>query len=206
MKRTTKGEFKLPNGTTINGRKSTIAKAFSDGIAPRIQPTAEEYEQFLKFFPKLLGAHTCAYCGGRCDYYEHLRPLVIALTPTGYGSDIYNLVPSCALCNHNKGNNDWKHWMSDTRNRGVSNSVEHNQRFLHLQQFQDWGEGKVLRIDYERLVGSEKWQQYMKEYNRICAVLDEAHALQKEIKSAVTAAVEKAQHPSIVLSKAGQVQ
>lgn len=192
MRRLKKKEFKLPNATTLSGRKSTIAKSFSDGIAPRLQPTREEHEQFIKFFPKVDGNHKCAYCGDRFEYYEHFRPLVIGTKPTGYGSDIYNLVPSCGNCNQNKGNSNWKEWMDDNRNAGRADKFAHRKRVDQLKNFEKWGEEKVIFIDYEKVVGSEKWQQYMKDYQTICETLNEMHKLQKEIKSVIVNEVKKA--------------
>ena len=192
MIRLKKKEFKLPNAITLSGRKTTIAKSFSDGIAPRLQPTYEEHEQFLQFFPKVDGNHMCAYCGGRFEYYEHFRPLVIGTKPTGYGSDIYNLVPSCANCNHNKGNANWKEWMDDNRNTGKADELAHRQRYNRLMDFEEWGKKKVIYIDYEKVVGSEKWQQYMKNYQTISETLNKMYKLQKEIKSAIVNEVKKA--------------
>ena len=42
---------------------------------------------------------------------DHLRPLVKDKEPTGYISEIHNLVPSCGKCNQSKGNKEWKAWM-----------------------------------------------------------------------------------------------
>ena len=56
----------------------------------------------------------CAYCGGVASEWDHLRPLVKDKKPTGYISEIHNLVPSCGKCNQSKGNKEWKTWMLST--------------------------------------------------------------------------------------------
>jgi hypothetical protein len=45
------------------------------------------------------------------DNWDHLRPLVKNKLPTGYISEIRNLVPSCGPCNQSKGASDWRAWM-----------------------------------------------------------------------------------------------
>jgi hypothetical protein len=180
-----KTEFKLPNITTLSSRKSSIAKSFSDGIAPRIQPTDEEYEKFLEFFPKVDNSHKCAYCGEQFDYYEHFRPLVVETKPTGYGSDIYNLVPSCSNCNQRKGNSSWKDWMKNSRNKSILDGPTHMARINKLEEFEKWSDTKVIFIDYEKIVGSEKWQQYMSNYQSLRRILNEMNELQKGIKRIV---------------------
>jgi len=53
----------------------------------------------------------CAYCGDKASEWDHLRPLVKNKKPTGYISEIHNLVPSCGKCNQSKGNKEWKIWI-----------------------------------------------------------------------------------------------
>ncbi|WP_372491581.1 HNH endonuclease [Microbacterium galbinum] len=67
----------------------------------------------------------CAYCGDTSTEWDHLRPLVDKQRPTGYISEIRNLVPACGKCNQSKGNKAWRTWMfSDARlspkRRGVA--------------------------------------------------------------------------------------
>jgi len=45
--------------------------------------------------------------------WDHLRPLVRNRRPTGFISEIKNLVPSCGPCNQSKGAADWKAWMTE---------------------------------------------------------------------------------------------
>jgi endonuclease I len=36
---------------------------------------------------------------------------VLKKKPTGYISEIHNLVPACGKCNQSKGNKEWRQWM-----------------------------------------------------------------------------------------------
>ena len=53
----------------------------------------------------------CSYCGDTASEWDHFRPLVKDRKPTGYISEIHNLVPACGKCNQSKGNKEWKTWM-----------------------------------------------------------------------------------------------
>ena len=66
----------------------------------------------------------CAYCGGVATEWDHLRPLVVNKQPTGYISEIHNLVPACGKCNQSKGNKNWREWLFSSvprspKSRGV---------------------------------------------------------------------------------------
>ena len=50
----------------------------------------------------------CAYCGDKASDWDHLRPLVVKRRPTGFISEIANLVPACGKCNQSKGNSPWR--------------------------------------------------------------------------------------------------
>jgi hypothetical protein len=116
---------------------------------------------------------------------EHFRPLVKGTFPTGYGSDIYNLVPSCKFCNENKGNSDWNEWMADSKNPGITISDDHSKRVEVLKGFQDWGNGKVICIPYIELVGEQKWNEYISKYGELLNFMDDMNQLQKDIRNEV---------------------
>ncbi|MDG1250094.1 MAG: HNH endonuclease [Gammaproteobacteria bacterium] len=65
-----------------------------------------------------------SFCGSTASEWDHLRPLVLDKKPTGYVSEIHNLVPACGKCNQSKGNKPWVSWIISTaklspRTRGV---------------------------------------------------------------------------------------
>jgi hypothetical protein len=180
----------LPNATTYSAKTSTITKAFADAIAPSRYPTQEEYDEYIKIFPLNEGAKTCAYCGGAFRYYEHFRPIVKDKQPTGYGSDIYNLVPSCNDCNEKKRGEGWREFM-ETRKKVASDISAHDERVCRLERFEEWGNERVIKIDYEELIGKETWKKYQEDRDRIHTMLRECHELQKEIRKSVAEHVKK---------------
>lgn len=106
--------FRMPTPMKITGRSSSITNAFINSIIPVVPPCAEEVQQALKILGMTHENFQCAYCGGVASEWDHLRPLVKDKKPTGYISEIHNLVPSCGKCNQSKGNKEWKTWMLST--------------------------------------------------------------------------------------------
>src|SRR5437867_9645834 len=101
----------LPIAMTVTGRSSTLTNAFITAIIPVIEPSeAEELEalRILKMDPKDI---RCAYCGDKSTEWDHLRPIITNQEPTGYLTEIANLVPSCGKCNQSKGKSNWRTWM-----------------------------------------------------------------------------------------------
>ena len=104
----------LPATMTVTGRSSSLTNAFINGIIPVIQPTeAEELEAL-----RILGIDPvdirCAYCGDKSTEWDHLRPIITNQEPTGYITEIANLVPSCGKCNQSKGKSSWRAWITST--------------------------------------------------------------------------------------------
>jgi hypothetical protein len=102
----------------------------------------------------------CAYCGDRATEWDHLRPLVVKRRPTGYVSEIANLVPSCGKCNQSKGNKPWREWIMSTARlspsgRKVTGVAE---RFARLEEYERWREPR--RVDFEAVLGREGWEHY----------------------------------------------
>jgi 5-methylcytosine-specific restriction endonuclease McrA len=102
---------RLPTSKTVKGRSSSITNAFINAIVPAIEPTeAEELEALgiLHINPKDI---RCAYCGDKSTEWDHFRPIITDQGPTGYITEIANLVPACGKCNQSKGKSYWRTWM-----------------------------------------------------------------------------------------------
>lgn len=97
--------FRMPKPVNIAGRTSSITNSFVNGIIPVISPTEEQVAQNLTILGLNLDDLRCTYCGDKSTEWDHLRPIVRNKKPTGYISDIYNLVPACGKCNQSKGIN-----------------------------------------------------------------------------------------------------
>lgn len=100
--------FRMPTPMKITGRSSSITNAFINSIIPVVAPRAEEVKQALEILGMTPGTFQCAYCGSVASESDHLRPLVKDKKPTGYISEIHNLVPSCGKCNQSRATRNGK--------------------------------------------------------------------------------------------------
>ena len=104
--------FRMPSPATLQTRIPTINNAFVGAIIPLIQPTPEEIAEAIAILGTSVDDLRCAYCGNPATEWDYLRPLVVKGRPTGYVSEIANLVPACnSKCNSSKGNKPWRTWM-----------------------------------------------------------------------------------------------
>jgi 5-methylcytosine-specific restriction endonuclease McrA len=111
-----------------------------NGIVPCIPPTEAEVAEVLKILNLNDEGLRCAYCGDVAYEWDHFRPLVTDKRPTGYISEIANLVPACGKCNQSKGARNWREWMTSQAprspaTRGVPDIEE---RILYLERFEAW--------------------------------------------------------------------
>jgi hypothetical protein len=167
--------FRLPPAQTMVARKSTLTNAFVSALIPSFAPTVEEIDEALR----ILGLDPldlrCAYCGNMWHTWDHLRPLVTNCKPTGYITEIANLVPSCSPCNSSKGSSHWKKWMLGKAKgsplaRGVPDLETRAER---LTAFENWRE--PVKVDFESVLGSEDWNHYWSLHE---AVVKDMHAAQ----------------------------
>lgn len=173
--------FKMPVPVKINGRSSSITNSFINGIIPCIPPTEKEVNEVLT----LLGmkdAIKCAYCGDRHTEWDHFRPLVQNKRPTGYISEIHNLVPACGKCNQSKGNSHWKDWMMSGAKlspytRGVQNLADMIDR---LDAFEKWS--TPTKLGFEDIVDSDMWEEHWENCERIHKLMRESQILSDKIR------------------------
>jgi hypothetical protein len=173
--------FKMPVPVKINGRSSSITNSFINGIIPCIQPTDQEINEVLT----LLGMNDgimCAYCGDRHTEWDHFRPLVQNKRPTGYISEIQNLVPACGKCNQSKGNSSWREWILSGAKlspytRGIKNITEIISR---LDSFEKWS--KPTKVEFDEIVDPETWEEHWRNCDRIHQLMRESQILSDKIK------------------------
>lgn len=111
--------FQMPTPMKILGRSSSITNAFINSIIPVIYPTEDNVREALKILEMDVDGVSCAYCGDKPTEWDHLRPLVLKQRPTGYISEIHNLVPACGKCNQSK-------QTASQVNEAIKNNFGHN--------------------------------------------------------------------------------
>lgn len=184
--------FQMPAVASMVSRKSSITNAFVNTLIPQITPSLEEIEQALAILGIVITDVRCAYCGDKMTEWDHLRPLVVKMRPTGYISEIANLVPACGKCNQSKGNSSWREWMLSTTakhsptSRGKKDIAD---RIKRLEEYERWR--PPTRIDdFEAILGKEAWAAYWRAWEKIIADLRDcqnvADSLRPKIEKALT--------------------
>jgi hypothetical protein len=186
-----KAAFRMPSAQTPVSRKSTITNAFVSAIIPTIVPTLDEIEQALNILGVDPSDVRCAYCGDKASEWDHLRPLVWKRRPTGFITEIGNLVPSCAKCNQSKGNANWREWMHSKANRSPTGRgiVDIANRVARLELYEKWR--PPTRIQFESTLRPEEWEEYWQLCENVVAELKRCQEIADSIRSRITQAISK---------------
>lgn len=176
-------DFDLPSKGRIDHRITSITAAFFQAITPVRIPSNTEVDEVLCLLGMSKGNCCCAYCGDRRTEWDHFRPIVKQRQPTGYITEIANLVPACGKCNQSKGNSNWKEWMLGSakrspRSRGIQDL---DQRIERLERFEAWS--KPTRIQYEDIFGPARWEEYMSLLDSAVAHLLKAQKVALELRT-----------------------
>lgn len=176
-------------------RKSSITNAFVNAVIPVVVPDVTEIEEALRLLEMSPEDVRCAYCGDRFTEWDHLRPLVIQRRPTGYISEIANLVPACGKCNQSKGNKPWRSWMCSKAKwspttRGIADLDD---RIARLERYERWK--TPTKVDFVQLIGSDEWEQYWSLCEGVVSELKRsqeiADALRNRICKALTSSTQR---------------
>ena len=181
-------DFLMPSVQTMVSRKSSITNAFVNAIIPTVSPTEEEIGEALNILGMVPGNVRCVYCGDGYSEWDHLRPLVLNRRPTGYISEIANLVPSCGKCNQSKGNKNWFKWINgkapqSPKTRGIGGL---EQRIERLRAYEKWRE--VQPIDFAAMVGQENWLRYWRTLEAAVDYLKESQPFADELRDMIALA------------------
>ncbi|GAB1260600.1 HNH endonuclease [Aurantivibrio plasticivorans] len=177
--------FRMPTPMKITGRSSSITNSFINSIIPTIVPTNQQVKEALDILGMNHGNFQCAYCGATASEWDHLRPLVLNKKPTGYISEIHNLVPACGKCNQSKGNKPWASWIVSTaklspKSRGVGDLEK---RIERLTAYEKWQPHTV--VDFEAVVGKEKWERHWANWELVQNTMRQAQVLATEINKTI---------------------
>jgi hypothetical protein len=183
--------FRMPSLQTMVSRKSSITNAFVGALIPLVVPTTEEIEEALAILGMEPENVRCAYCGDKASEWDHLRPLVVKRRPTGFVSEIANLVPACGKCNQSKGNQRWKDWMLGSARfsptgRGVTGVAE---RAARLERYEQWRSPTV--VDFTSIIGVDEWENYWGLCEALNADMRKAQAVADALRVRILAAIKK---------------
>jgi hypothetical protein len=183
--------FRMPSVQTMVSRKSSITNAFVSAIIPVIPPTHIEVQTALKILGMEPDDVRCAYCGDASTEWDHLRPLVMGRRPTGYISEIANLVPSCGKCNQSKGNKNWRDWIISSARlsptgRGLSDTKS---RMDRLDIYEQWR--TPTKVDFVTIVGREEWDRYWQLCEELIGELHKCQAVADTIRTRVVEAAQQ---------------
>lgn len=183
--------FRMPTPMKITGRSSSITNSFINSIIPVIKPTNDQIKKALEILGMSYESFQCSYCGSTATEWDHLRPLVVNKLPTGYISEIHNLVPSCGKCNQSKGNKPWSTWIESgaklsPKSRGIEDLPI---RIRRLKEYEKWGIPTV--VDFESIVGKEKWQQHWANWETVQSTMRDAQTLANEINRTISESYSK---------------
>jgi hypothetical protein len=184
--------FQMPAVATMVSRKSSITNAFVNTLIPQIYPTPEEIEQALTILGMDIADVRCAYCGDKMTEWDHLRALVVKQRPTGYISEIANLVPACGKCNQSKGNSAWRDWMMSTTARHsptARGKPDVAERIGRLEAYECWRPPRRID-DFEAIVGKEEWAAYWRAWEKINADMRECQKVADELRTKIEKALQ----------------
>ena len=184
-----KAVFAMPVAVKITGRTSTITNSFVNSIIPVVPPSEADIREALAVLGMSPESITCAYCGDKTSEWDHLRPLVRGKRPTGFISEIANLVPACGKCNQSKSGADWYAWMvgpakQSPKSRGVSDLEA---RIERLRGFECWREPR--RVDFARVVPDELWRAHWDNHDRLHASMRDCQLIADQVRTAALRAV-----------------
>jgi 5-methylcytosine-specific restriction endonuclease McrA len=192
VKMKTKSICQLPKVSTVSGRSSSITNAFINAILPVHKPTYEEELKALAILEMSSETICCAYCGGKYTEWDHLRPIIRGKEPTGFITEIANLVPACGKCNQSKGGSDWKSWMLGPALQSPKsrNIPDIEKRIALLEHYVlHWGD--PVPISFQMIVGVQKWNEHKENLKDVLGLLEKSQELAKEIRKSIGLATQR---------------
>jgi 5-methylcytosine-specific restriction endonuclease McrA len=178
----------LPSPGSIAGRSSSITNAFFNSIIPIHEPSQEEVLEALRILAIDPEDITCAYCGDRSSEWDHLRPVITNQQPTGYITEIANLVPACGKCNQSKGKRHWREWMlsSARLSPATRNITNLHARAEKLTLYAMWK--PPTKIDFSAVVSAAVWEGHHTNWRHVMDLLQKSQKLAKEIRETIESA------------------
>jgi len=85
---------------------------------------------------------------------DHYFPLMTNKLPTGYITELSNLIPCCGSCNSSKGGKHWKSWYlyKGTHDKIISSGVTEEKYKQRLETLGTYEKSGKIKLDYEKLL------------------------------------------------------
>lgn len=179
-------ELRWPKVVKVTGRSSTIRGQFIKAIVPHIPATEQEYLESLRILGQDPDNLTCSYCGIPATEWDHFRPVVGRKQPTGFITDIYNLVPACGKCNQSKSGAQWDTWITGRAKHAPKPSLHQDQRIKRLRYYEAWSSNRTYRLS-AALLNSRAIQEYMEH----CEELIKSFSVYEEMASLIRTGIER---------------
>ena len=180
----------MPRPVKVSGRTSTITNSFVNGIIPVRMPTEDEIQRALAVLGMTPADVVCTYCGDPSTEWDHLEPIVSNKRPTGYISEISNLVPACGKCNQSKSGRHWKDWMlgsaaQSPRTRQLPDLIE---RVSRLEEYETTF--PRVRIDFESVIPAELWNCHWKNHDQLLQLMHEFQKVADQVREGAERALQ----------------
>ena len=178
----------VPNMVKITGRITSIRGAFIKAIIPEVPFTNEEVKEWSERLKIDATQPKCSYCGSKASELDHFFAAVKDKQPTGYVTDLYNLVPSCGKCNQSKGGQFWKTWITgNAKNSPTILCVKDlKQRISTLAEYEEWIKDKVTIITVSDFKENKFFIRYFEECEELLTTFaiyqNKAEQLKKQME------------------------
>jgi len=175
----------MPTPGNIAGRSSSITNAFFNAIIPIVDPTEEEELEALQILGMDPTDIRCSYCGEKFTEWDHLRAIIKDQRPTGFITEIANLVPACGKCNQSKGNAPWRTWMMSSARLSPATRGKPNieDRMVRLSNYEQ--RLKPRKIAIESIVDAEMWKRHETNWRDVLDLLKKSQKLAEEIREVI---------------------
>ena len=156
------GGLKYPSQDKISSRDSTVARSIASSIIPRIPCEEKDEEEAAKILGIIdPNKPVCVYCGRTATHLDHLHPLIQDKKPSGYISELANLVPCCGECNQKKGGKSWEEYMNsryiiDNFSLGLKDRINRLNEFTNKFpakwiDFSQWKDFDIIWSHYDNI-------------------------------------------------------
>ena len=182
-------KLKMPSKATLSSRKSTINNAFAHSIVPYIRPNDDEYEKYA--FKDEFEKKQCVYCGAPAQSMDHFQSIIKEKDPSGYITDIRNLVPCCAKCNSSKGSKEFSEWYGLPETRDYIKAQNHFTTETMIEQNHDriashFKKNPPIQYDFKSIVGQEEWEEFLNMKKELLEQIEKCQEKCKEIAEKIS--------------------